>query len=199
MRLANLAVRRKLDNRFFPFGLCSKAAPRCAAKGLPMSTPSVSKVSQNKDTTDTAEPGQLDLYPDGSWQFAGNGESSAKDVASRIIDYEKTQPNADPAYQAMRPDVLAKMLMDAPENSELNNEVGGDVAKPIPKAGTPGMSNGRTTFNADTATLKQIVGVLAQYEQQMRAGLTMAEKSSATDRVTGNVRSNGLTLPYDPS
>lgn len=159
-------------------------------------TSSVHKVSKKRGSSKAADPGQLDRFEDGGWEFTGNGKTSAQDVAQGIIDYEKSA-GEQPEYENVRSDTLAKLLLESPENTALNQQVGGDVTRPIPAPG-PSINEGQTTFKAEASTLKQLVGMLMQHETQLRAGLATPEATSETNRLTGNVATNGLTLPYEP-
>jgi hypothetical protein len=159
-------------------------------------TRSVTKLGRKRGAAKAADPGQLDRFDDGSWEFTGNGKASAQDVAAGIIDYEKST-GEQPEYENIRSDTLAKLLLEQPENSALNTQLGGDVTRPIPAPG-PSISEAQSTFKAEVATLKQLVGMLMQHESQLRAGLTTTEASSESNKLTGNVATNGLVLPYEP-
>lgn len=166
-------------------------------------SPSVTRVGTKKRSEKAAAAGQLDLFDDGSWEFTGNGETTPKDVANSIIEYENKQAaSASTAseYQDVRPDALAKMLLDAPENQALNTQLNGSITDPIP-APDGQRSAEQYTFKAEVSTLKQAVALLAQHEAQLRAGLVTPDalaNGKSTNLYTGNVVNAGLTLPYDP-
>lgn len=153
-------------------------------------TTSVRKVAQRRSRGVGGQRGQLDRFDDGTWEFTGNGETTTREVAENIVQYEQKEGNGD--YEDVRAEMLAQLLLEDTENKALHLAVKGDVHKPIPV---------NQTMLAEGDTLKRLVGQLMVHEKALRESLlnqanTLAK--SETEKTIGNVRGGGLSLPYEP-
>lgn len=154
-------------------------------------TSSVRKLAQRRVRGAAGRRGQLDRFDDGTWEFWGNGETTAEDVAGNIIAYEKKDGNGD--YKDVKPEMLARLLLEDPENRVLQRAVDGDPKKAIPIS---------RSFVAEGEALKKLVGQLMAHEQSLRQTLLQQAQhgpGSASEQILGTVRGGGLDLPYEPS
>lgn len=153
-------------------------------------TSSVRKVAQRRTRGAGGKKGQLDRFEDGTWEFYGNGETTTAQVAENIVDYERKEGNDD--YKDIKPEMLAQLILEDPENKLLHRSVNGDVQKAIPV---------NQTMVAEGDSLKKIVSQLMAHEKALRQTLlqqSIDEAKSATDKTLGIVRGGGLSLPYEP-
>jgi hypothetical protein len=154
--------------------------------------PSVTKVSGRSGSASLPQPGQLDRFEEGTWEFTGNGSASTRDVAQSILNYEASQ-SADPAVKAAAQrlnsdphgvEFLASELLD--ENPGIKDSVGGDPDKAIPKG---------STLKSDGPTLKEALGFLARNMDMLKSALQ--NQQHQRDNRYGVVPNNSLELPVD--
>lgn len=153
-------------------------------------TTSVRKVALRRTRGVGGKRGQLDRFDDGTWEFYGNGETTTSEVAQNIVDFERKEGNG--TYSDVKPEMLAQLLLEDPENKLLHRAVHGDVHKPIPV---------NQTMFAEGDSLKKIMTQLMAHEKALRETLlqqSSADAKSATDKTLGIVRGGGLSLPYEP-
>jgi hypothetical protein len=152
---------------------------------------SVKKVETRRTRgTGAGKKGQLDRFDDGTWEFFGNGETTTADVAGNIVDYERKQGNDE--YRDVRPEQLAQLLLEDPENAILHRAVDGDARRPIPVG---------QSMVAEGDTLKRLVGMLMVHERQLRETLLsqgQAQQTTSSEQILGRVAGGGLALPYEP-
>lgn len=153
-------------------------------------TSSIRKVALRRSRGVGGRKGQLDRFDDGTWEFYGNGETSTTQVAENIVEFERKEGNSD--YTDIKPEMLAQLLLEDPENKLLHRAVQGDAHKPIPI---------NQTMLAEGESLKKIVSQLMAHEKQLRETLlqqSMDDGKTATEKTLGQVRGGGLSLPYEP-
>lgn len=149
--------------------------------------PNVDRVSNRRNRKSVGVPGQLDRYDDGGWEFFGNDETTAEQVAENIIRFENDKKNEE--YRLVKGDVLAQLLLDSPDNKKLRDKVQGNPKAPIPKS---------MSFVAEAPTLKACVAMLMQHEKQLQQTLLQQDNRTATDKTLGTIPGGGLILPYEP-
>ena len=154
-------------------------------------TSSVRKLAQRRVRGAAGRRGQLDRFDDGTWEFWGNGETTAEDIAGNIIQYETKEGNDD--YKDVKAEMLARLLLEDPENNLLRRAVDGNPKKAIPVS---------QSFVAEGETLKALVSQLMAHEKALRQTLMQQAQygsGSASEQILGTVRGGGLDLPYEPT